>query len=699
MDVFAFVKAFFGRMWFHVDDQKKIPNRLINEKSPYLLQHAYNPVDWYPWGKEAFEKAKLEDKPVFLSIGYSTCHWCHVMERESFEDDEVADVLNKYFISVKVDREERPDIDSIYMDICQMMNGNGGWPLTIIMTPDKKPFFAGTYFPKNNRYGHPGLIEILNAAWESWHKKRAQIAELGDSIVETINSDDKGKETNVCGMDTVEGAFKRLAGMFDAVYGGFGNAPKFPMPHILLFLLRYMNVTEDNNALEIVNKTLESMYKGGIFDHIGFGFSRYSTDRKWLVPHFEKMLYDNALLSIAYAEGYAVTKRKLYRDVCKKILAYALRNMKSRDGGFYCAEDADSEGVEGKFYLWTKDEIESVIGEADAKIFCGIYGIDAKGNFGGKCIPNLINTDIDGLENDATLTSRLECMINKLYEYREKRIHPFKDDKILTSVNGLMIASLAYAGRIFADKVYISAAKDCADFVLDHLVRDDGRLMARYREGDASYLGYLDDYSFFIYGLIQLYESTFDLKYLEKAAGLNNDMIRLFWDKEDGGFFSYGSDSEKLIARPKQVYDGAVPSGNSVAAYNLMMLAKITKDTTLEDKANKLFETFSRKVNDNPCSYCFFLAALLLNINHGEEIVISGSDANAYDMLSEINRRYMPFSSVVLNDGKHYDILTYLKDMPEVCGKTAAYLCRNFTCNRPVTEKAAFAEMLDKQHD
>ncbi|MCY6484567.1 thioredoxin domain-containing protein [Clostridium aestuarii] len=665
-------------------------NRLIDEKSPYLLQHAHNPVDWYSWCEEAFEKAKAEDKPIFLSIGYSTCHWCHVMEKESFEDEEVAKILNDNFISVKVDREERPDVDSVYMSVCQAINGNGGWPLTIIMTPDKKPFFAGTYFPKYSRYGMVGVIEILSSISEAWKSRKEEILESSNVIVDHINEFKEDQTEEYIGEDTIDKAFEEFDSSFQSDYGGFNPAPKFPTPQNLYFLLRYYKEKKSKRALEMVTKTLESMYKGGIFDHIGFGFSRYSTDSRWLVPHFEKMLYDNALLAIAYTEGYLVTGKKLYKEVAEKIFAYVIRDMTDKEGGFYCAEDADSEGAEGKFYLWDYDEVYNVLGNTDAEIFCKYYDISKNGNFEGKNIPNLIDKDISEIENDKELKDRLKSMKEKLFVYREKRIHPHKDDKILTSWNALMIVALSYGGRIFDNSIYIEAAKRSVEFIFKNLVRDDGRVLARYREGEAAHLGYLDDYAFLIWGLIELYEATFDAEYLQKAIELNKNMINYFWDNNQGGFFLYGNDSEELIVRPKEVYDGAIPSGNSVAALNMLKLSRITGNMDLEEKLNTIFNVFGSRVRSIPNAHAYFMIAVMFKNISTKEIVIAGNkkDKDVKRILNEINKSFMPFSTVVLNDGndKLYEILPIIKSKKTIDNKSTVYLCENFACKEPITD-------------
>jgi uncharacterized protein len=587
----------------------KIPNRLINEKSPYLLQHAYNPVDWYPWGEEAFAKAKQEDKPIFLSIGYSTCHWCHVMERESFEDEEVAEVLNKNFISIKVDREERPDIDHIYMEVCQSMTGHGGWPMTIIMTPEQKPFFAGTYFPKNNYRGMEGLMGLLDKVKNAWENNRNGILEYGDELVEAMNEVQKNRVVEL-DEQVMDKAYSQFQAQFDKVYGGFGSSPKFPKPHNLYFLLKYWKKTKEDLALQMVEKTLDSMYIGGIYDHIGFGFSRYSTDRKWLVPHFEKMLYDNALLTVAYLETYEVTKNKRYADIAEQILTYILRDMTSPEGAFYCAEDADSEGVEGKFYVWSVEEVNEVLGEEDGKRFSAHFDITMEGNFEGKCIPNLIKTSSEK-EDEQFISNCRE----KLFKHRDKRVHPYKDDKILTSWNGLMIAAMAMGGRVLDKKEYTEAAEKAVGFIYNKLVREDGRLLARYREGEAAFSAYVDDYAFLTWGLIELYKATSNSKHIDKAVGLTEDLLEYFWDEKNGGLYIYGSDAEKLIIRPKDIYDGATPSGNSVSVVNLLRIGEITNNNVFKDKAEEILKAFSINIKDVPMAHTFSLIGLMLTFS------------------------------------------------------------------------------------
>lgn len=457
---------------------KEHVNKLINENSPYLLQHAHNPVNWYPWCEEAFEKATKEDKPIFLSIGYSCCHWCHVMEKESFEDEEVAEILNKHYISIKVDREERPDIDSVYMKFCQAYSGSGGWPLSILMTPDKKPFFAATYIPKHSKYGLAGFVELLNSIKETWEFKREEVLNAGNRAQEALIRSEELDIKSINEDKFIDSVMRNLHNVADFTYGGFGDKPKFPSPHNLLFLLRYWKKDENEHLLKIIEKTLDSMYKGGIFDHLGFGFSRYSVDEKWLVPHFEKMLYDNALLSYTYCEAYEATKNPLYKRIVENIFTYILRDMTSHDGGFYSAEDADSEGVEGKFYVFSPDEVKSVLGEEDGERYCKLFDITEKGNFEGKNIPNLINTSLSEIDTPK-IQKEINNLREKLYRFREKRVHPFKDDKILTSWNGLMIASLSYAGRVFDNKNYIKESEKAVTFILDNLSDEQGRLLAR----------------------------------------------------------------------------------------------------------------------------------------------------------------------------------------------------------------------------
>lgn len=669
--------------------ENKYTNKLINEKSPYLLQHAHNPVDWYPWGPEAFGRAAGEDKPIFLSIGYSTCHWCHVMEHESFEDEEVAHLLNKHFICIKVDREERPDIDSIYMSVCQSLTGHGGWPLTVFLTPDRHPFFAGTYYPKGDSSGMMGLLSLLRAVQQAWQDKRETLLDSAREILayQKTEKDSAGGELTEA---VIHDAFSHLKYSFDSMYGGFGRSPKFPTPHNLLFLLRYWYNNKEPYALEIVEKTLESMKNGGIYDHIGFGFSRYSTDKKWLVPHFEKMLYDNALLALAYGETYSATGKTQYSETAVQILDYILRDMTSPEGGFYSAEDADSEGVEGKFYVWSAEEVTEVLGAPAAQEYCKLYDISPRGNFEGMNIPNLIETEQIPEDKRAFVE---DCR-QKLFAHREKRIHPHKDDKILTSWNGLMMAAMAYCGRILNQEKYISAARKCADFILAKLVRYDGRLLARYRDREAAFNAYLEDYAFLVWGLLELYEATHDAQYLGQALKLNGNMLELFSDTAGAGLFLYGHDSEKLITRPKESYDGAIPSGNSAAVMNLLRLARLTGRHELEDRAKEILDFFSNDIEAAPTGHSYMLCAYLYSISgNASEVVIVGNKSS--EMVKTYDSHYNPFSVSISNiTPELVSLIPYVSEYGEQDGKTAAYVCRNFACSAPVTDIAALSELM-----
>jgi uncharacterized protein YyaL (SSP411 family) len=612
------------------------------------------------------------------------------MEKESFEDEEIAKILNDDYVSIKVDREERPDIDSVYMNVCQVINGHGGWPLSIFLTPDKKPFFAGTYFPKHNRYGTIGFMDLLNKISNLWSNNKEELVSKGDDIVTYLQPNKKDKQEDVIEKDSIKKSYMELKNDFDKINGGFSNAPKFPTPHNLLFLMRYYKYYNEEDALEMCLKTLKSMYKGGIYDHIGGGFSRYSTDEKWLVPHFEKMLYDNALLIFAYTDAYLITKEKFYKEVAMSIIEYISRDMTNTEGGFYSAEDADSEGIEGKFYVWSYDEIINVLGEEEGKLFINYYGISKDGNFEGFNIPNLINTDIYNIENNIELKNKMKKIKKKLFMHREKRVHPHKDDKILTAWNGLMIAALAYAGKCFAEEKYVDMAIKATDFIMNYLVNEDGRLYVRYREQEASNEGFLDDYAYFTWGLIELYEATFNANYLEKAVKLNNDMINLFWDKEVGGFFLYGNDSEQLIIRPKEIYDGALPSGNSVAALNILLLSRITGDYKLDDKVNSIFRTFSEKVNIAPRYYAFLMISVLYSIEKTKDIVIS-AEPNNEDMkklVQKMNSNFDSYLSLVINNGDDR-LLKLNKELiskRKVNDNITVYICEDFSCKEPITD-------------
>ena len=676
--------------------EAKHTNRLIKEKSPYLLQHAHNPVDWYSWSDEAFARAKAEDKPVFLSIGYSTCHWCHVMERESFEDEEAAELLNRHFVAIKVDREERPDIDHIYMTVCQGMTGHGGWPLTIVMTPAKKPFFAGTYFPKTSRGGMKGMMELLPLLAQLWDEHREELEDSGDKgskWLQEISEEDKEKQAVTD--KTFADAFAYYKRNFDDEYGGFGPAPKFPSPHNLMFLLRYYYYTGEPRALEMVEKTLVKMYQGGMYDHIGFGFARYSTDQRWLVPHFEKMLYDNALLVICYLEAYQITGRPLYARVARETIAYILRDMTAEQGGFYSAEDADSAGVEGRFYVWSRQEVLDILGRERGELFCDLYDITAQGNFEGENIPNLIKSSGDEKSRAEVENDRLV-----LFSRREERVHPHKDDKILSGWNGLMIWALARAYAVLDDPLYLQAARRAVAFIMKNMRREDGRLLARYREGEALYPAYAADYSFLINALLELYQASFDSNYLAMAVELNEDMIKYFWDETNGGLYFYGMDGEELLVRPKEAYDGAVPSANSVAALNFMQLGRLTGSIEWEDRANELINLFGQSINQQPAGYGFFLMGALFASRPSREIVITGEKDSAAtgQMLQLVQKAFLPDTIVVFKaaggESGADSLASYIREMAVKRDETTAYVCENYMCRQPVTDPEELRRMI-----
>jgi len=665
----------------------EMPNRLINEKSPYLLQHAYNPIEWFPWTEEAFAKAKAEDKPIFLSIGYSTCHWCHVMAHESFEDDEIAEALNKNFVSIKVDREERPDVDAVYMNVTQNMTGSGGWPMTLIMTPDKKPFFAATYIPKKARYNMKGLLDILDIVSFKWKNNKDELINSSNKITDYIKqAEDTDYKKIKLSKEIIKNAYKTLELNFDEEHGGFGKVPKFPQASNLSFLLRYFLLENNKHSLYMVEKSLESMYKGGIFDHIGFGFSRYSTDDKWLVPHFEKMLYDNAQLAICYAEVYQITKIDLFKNVVEKILDYILREMTHEEGGFYSAQDADSEGEEGKYYVFAPDEMINLLGVEDGKYFNQYFDVTIKGNFEGKNILNLINND-DYFERD----ERIEKLIKKVYEYRLTRTMLHKDDKILTSWNGMMIAAFAIAYKSFNNEKYLESAESAINFIEKYLIDETNNIGVRYREDSVMKNGTLEDYAYYIWGLIEMYSATFKVKYLKRAFTLNEKMIELFFDDAKGGFFMTSKEGESLIYNPKEVYDGAMPSGNSVASYNLMRLAKITGNIKLEEIALKQIEFLTNIVSEYPSGYTFALLSMLFELYPSQELVaIVENDEEMVRFKRNINNDFIANTNVVaikysdLNELG--EVIKYIKDYKLKDNKTTYYICKNKSCSLPITD-------------
>lgn len=695
------------------DSREQKTNRLAAEKSPYLLQHAHNPVDWYPWGEEAFNKAKQDDKPIFLSIGYSTCHWCHVMERESFEDPQVAELMNEAFIPIKVDREERPDIDSIYMSVCQAVTGRGGWPLSIIMTPDRKPFMAATYIPKESRYGMAGMLDLVPAVSSMWSKKREELLANADDIVSAISGSMR-ESTGGPGLDenTLERAYQMLCNGFDPANAGFGTAPKFPTPHHLTFLLRYWKRSEEPMALEMVKGTLRAMRMGGIYDHVGFGFHRYSTDSRWLVPHFEKMLYDQALIAITLVETYQVTRDPLYRENAEEIFRYVLRDMRSSEGGFYSAEDADSEGEEGKFYLWTEEELAEVLGEVDAKLIKEIFMTSPEGNFldeasrtrNGRNILHMRERQreiaVRRGDNYEVLRRSYEDSRRKLFEYREKRVHPAKDDKIMTDWNGLMIVSLAKAARAFEEPAYAREAATTADFLLSRMLDPEGKLFHRFREGEVAVEAFLDDYAFLIWGLTELYQATFDTEYLKNALYLNDQLLVRFRDNMHGGFFHTAEDSEKLILRSKEIYDGAIPSGNSVCALNLLQLGRMTGNIDLENKAYEIMQLFSGQVSKMPIGYTQLLCAFDFALGPSREIVLVGDPESieTKEIISDINKEFIPNKVVILKPaGKDEEISAiarYVSDMGMKDGRTTVHICQNYNCNLPSSDREEILRQL-----
>lgn len=675
-----------------------MPNALIFEKSPYLLQHAHNPVDWRPWGEEAFRQAREQDKPIFLSIGYATCHWCHVMEHESFEDLEVASVLNENFVPVKVDREERPDVDQIYMAVCQALTGRGGWPLSVFLAPDGRPFYAGTYFPKNSRMGMPGFIEILQQLSRFWQTERQRALSISEQITQAIQPKMPQKMGSVVDLGVLEKGYQQLRASFDSKWGGFGAAPKFPTPHHLTFLLRWHQRNPGSDAALMVEKTLDAMRNGGIFDHLGYGFARYSVDERWFAPHFEKMLYDQSMLAMAYLEAYHALGEERFAEVAREIFDYVLRDMTDPQGGFYSAEDADSEGVEGLFYLWTPDQVKSVLGQDLGDLFCRFYDVHAAGNFEhGRSIlhiskPLEIFSKLVGM-GPGELKSALQEGRQKLLAARDKRVHPLKDDKVLSSWNGLMIAALAKGFQVVGDIRYLDAARKAAEFVLTVLRDGSGRLRRRYREGEVAHPGYMDDYAFMTWALLDLYESTFDVRYLENALDLNRLAIDLFWDEQEGGFFYTARDNESLIVRDKEIYDGAVPSSNSVAGLNLLRLARMTGDTGLETMADRLLQRFAASVTDYPSAYTQFLNAVDFALGPSREVVIVGDleQTETRGMVDFFYRRYSPNRVLVLkqngSDGQRLTALaSYLEGFKGVGDRPTVYICENFACGAPVTD-------------
>jgi len=683
----------------------KYTNRLINETGPYLLQHAHNPVDWYPWAGEAFERAKKEDKPVFLSIGYSTCHWCHVMEYESFENERIAKIMNEHFVSIKVDREHRPDIDEIYMKAVQAMIGSGGWPLSVFLTPDGQPFYGGTYFPPTERYGLIGFDRLLLRIADTWKNGRQELVDSAGKLSEFLVSSTLPVEGGKLSVEMLKKAFDYFREIFDTTNYGFGIAPKFPQPTNLSMLLCYFHRTGDKQALEMVEKTLDAMAKGGVYDHIGGGFHRYATDTRWLIPHFEKMLYDQALLSRVYLQAYQITRKKEYAGIAREIFDYVLRDMTDADGGFYSAEDADSEGKEGTFYLWDKQQIASILDKDQARLFNAYYGVTGKGNFEeGKTILH-IKTSIEKLEkkfqNGHTATlNMLKTARTKVFKEREKRTRPHRDDKVITAWSGLMISSLAYGGAVLQEKKYVEAARQAADFVLDNLHKDS-RLMRYCRDAQVIEKAFLDDYAFMIISLLDLYEATFDANWLIKAKELSDEMIELFADTKKGGFFLAGKDGEKLITHTKSSSDGAIPSGNSIAALALLKLGRLTMNQHFTEQGVKVLESFSQQLEQWPAHSSAMLTALNFWLGPTQEIVIAGNadSTDTKKMLKLVRSKFLPNSIVLFREQDNansdiYRIVPFIKNQAVIDGKATAYVCEKYVCNRPVSKTADLDKML-----
>ncbi len=638
-------------------------NRLANETSPYLLQHKDNPIDWYPWEKEAFERASKEDKPIFLSIGYSACHWCHVLAHESFEDEEIAEILNKHFISIKIDKEERPDIDAVYMAVCQAFTGSGGWPTSIFMTSDQKPFFAGTYFPRTTQHGMIGFRELLLIIHEKWVSDRNILLQQANEIVKHMNKSDSISATT--DVDLVHLAVSQYEHIYDEKYGGFGRAPKFPTPHNLLFLLEYYTHYQNNTCLNMVEHTLLQMYRGGMFDHIGFGFCRYSTDKKFLVPHFEKMLYDNALLILAYCKAYTVTNKEIYLQIAEKTANYILSEMTSPYGGFYSSQDADSDGEEGKYYLFTPDEITKNLGQEVSTLFNLHFDITEKGNFEEKNIPNLLKSDISDRSFDTFLP-----MLN---DFRKKRYSLHRDEKILTSWNSLMIAAMCMLYITSKKEKYLTAAKNADNFIQKHLY-DGGTLYVNYHMGKRGVKGFLDDYAAYIFAQLWLYRATLEYEYLEGAKKLCDKVIEDFYDNT-GGFYLYSNQHEELITRPKETYDGAIPSGNSFMAYNLARLSLITGEEKYKSIAEQQLDFISKSASQYPTNHAMFLISLLEYTQPPTKITVVLDEKTDTSKL----KFSLPSDATII-------LSKPTKEQPLINGKTTYYICKGHSCLPPTND-------------
>ncbi len=677
-------------------------NRLIKESSPYLLQHAHNPVDWFSWGEEALTKAKIEDRPIFVSIGYSACHWCHRLREESFENEETAALMNARFVCIKVDREERPDLDAIYMDAVQAMTGSGGWPMSVFLTPEGQPFYGGTYYPPAPRYGMPSFSQVLIAVSDAYANKRADIEGQAERLTAALaRSGNIAPGGDELSPRILTEAVGKLEQYFDDQYGGFGSQPKFPQPMALDFAMSRYAHTGDAETLNIAETTLERMAEGGIYDQLGGGFHRYSVDRIWLVPHFEKMLYDSAQLLRSNLNLWKISGRELFRRVVNETTDYVLREMTSPEGGFYSSQDADSEGEEGKFFVWTPAEIEQILGKQDAALFGQVYGVTTRGNFEGHTILNIVRP-VEQVAKSAGLTTgelekRLGAMRQKLFVEREKRIKPGRDEKVLTEWNGLMIHALAEVGVALDRPDALAAAQNAANLVLEKMSQPDGKLYRTYKDGQAKLNAYLEDYAAFVRGLIALYESTFDLRWLAEATRLTHRLLEQFGDPDLGGLFQTGADHERLVVRRKDFIDNAIPSGNSLAAESLLRLAKLTGNDGYRQEAQRILWPMASAMAQQPTGFGRLLGALDDFLSPSQEIAIVGDPADpaTQALLAVVRRRYLPHTVVALKRPGEENPLPLLEGRGLVNGKPAAYVCENFACKLPVTDVNALADLLD----
>lgn len=678
-------------------------NRLINERSPYLQQHAHNPVDWYPWGEEAFKKAAEENKPIFLSIGYSTCHWCHVMEKESFENESIANLINDLFVPIKVDREERPDIDNVYMEVCHAITGAGGWPLSIMMTAEKMPFWAGTYIPPFTKYGRTGMDTLIMRVSEIWKNERSQLDNSTKSIMSQLQNLKKSFKGELPDERTLHKAQAQLKARFDKVNGGFAKSPKFPSAHNILFLYSAWNRTKTPETLQMIIKTLDSMMLSGLYDQVGFGFHRYATDETWFLPHFEKMLYDQAMLVLAYTTGYAVTGNNEYRRIAEETIEYLLRDMRGSEGGFYSAEDADSEGEEGRFYTWEYKELEKNLDLKELEFLKLHFLVKNTGNFhdeatGGDSGRNHLAWKILPSAEGDNLWKKIRV---KLFDIREQRIHPFKDDKILTDWNGLIVSALARAGSIFKNKSYIKLAEESVKFIETKLVLDS-QLMHRYHSGDAAIPALQSDYAFYINGLIELYSASYNPKYLTLALKWQKQLDEDFWDEIEGGYFISSTKHEQLILRRKEIYDGAYPSGNSIALINLIKLAKLSYNPELENKAEILLKAFSETMKQIPEAYVMSMVGLDLLVKGTREIVIVGSegDGNENDFIKALRENFHPENIIIyMNENNRNELVKLIPNLIDYAmieNKTTAYLCQNYSCELPILDLKELIREIEK---